>query len=479
MLQPKTEQIGKDEWVGSYQERLTRRSGVQGTLYRIAESLPAWAWLALLVLTGLLIPALTTDSYVIRIAGTIALMATLGIGLNVVVGYAGLLDLGFVAFYGIGGYAYAYLSSDFSGLHWPTWISLPLITLLAALFGLLLGSPSLRLVGDYLAIVTLGFGQIFVQLTTSMTRVNIPGRADPINLTGGPNGIVNLDPFRLAGFSARGVVDYYYILFAVLIVALVVIYRLNRSRIGRAWRALREDELAAEIMGMPTRRLKLEAFAIGAAIAGLSGALFAAWQGSVFPANFDITLLITLYGIVVLGGMGSLPGVVVGAVVMIAAPEILRSPALAGLLFYAAAILTLAATIRPRWKTPVLLVALVLFGSVVKILLLAGPSAMPPSGSPVVEAIRNWLAIPANYTVVGNWGFGALLLMVWLVTRIRRQDWRLVALVPTLYLLVFVWETRLSQEPSITRLLLTGVLLVVLMIYRPNGLLGQRRVEIA
>jgi branched-chain amino acid transport system permease protein len=476
VIQP---QIGQDEWVASYEKRLTGRTGWRGVAYRIVERLPAWGWLVLLVIIGLLIPTLTNNEYVIRVAGTVALMATLGIGLNVVVGYAGLLDLGFVAFYGVGGYAYAYLSSGFTGLHVPTWISLIVITLLAALFGLLLGSPSLRLVGDYLAIVTLGFGQIFVQLTTSMTRVNLPGRADPVNLTGGPNGIVNLDPVSLLGFTARTVTDYYYVLLIVLIGVLLVVYHLNQSRLGRAWRALREDELAAELMGMPTRRLKLQAFAIGAAIAGLSGALFAAWQGSVFPANFDITLLITLYAIVVLGGMGSLAGVVIGALIMIAVPEILRTPALAGLVFYISVVLILFSVLRPRLQTPILVVAVATFGTLLRALAGNSPGALPASGSVLVDTIRSWLVIPANYTVVGNYAFGGLILMVLLVSRIKDVRLRFVALIPTLYLLVFVWETRLSQEPSVTRLLFVGVLLGVLMIYRPNGLLGQKRVEIA
>lgn len=475
MIQP---QIGQDEWVANYEKRLIGRSGWRGVAYRIVERLPAWGWLVVLVMIGLLIPTLTDNEYVIRVAGTVALMATLGIGLNVVVGYAGLLDLGFVAFYGVGGYAYAYLSSGFTGLHVPTWISLIVITLLAALFGLLLGSPSLRLVGDYLAIVTLGFGQIFVQLTTSMTRVNLPGRAEPVNLTGGPNGIVNLDPVSLLGFTAHTVTDYYYVLLAVLIGVLLVVYHLNQSRLGRAWRALREDELAAELMGMPTRRLKLQAFAIGAAIAGLSGALFAAWQGSVFPANFDITLLITLYAIVVLGGMGSLAGVVIGALIMIAVPEILRTPALAGLVFYLSVVIILFSVLRPRLQTPVLVVAVATFGTLLRALAGNPPGALPASGSALVDTIRSWLVIPSNYTVVGNYAFGGLVLMILLVSRIKAVRLRFVALIPTLYLLVFVWETRLSQEPSVTRLLFVGVLLVVLMIYRPNGLLGQKRVEI-
>jgi ABC-type branched-subunit amino acid transport system permease subunit len=219
------------------------------------------------------------------------------------------------------------------------------------------------------------------------------------------------------------------------------------------------------------------AFAMGAAIAGLSGALFAAWQGSVFPNNFDVTLLITIYAIIVLGGLGSLPGVVIGALIMIAAPEALRNIGLAGVLFYIGILVILATTLKPRWHFPAALGALVVLGLVLK-LIFPSIGTLPASGSPITEAIRRWLVLPEDPTQAGNLAFLALVIMVLVVSRLKDARWRLVALVPTLYLMAFVWETRLSQEPSVTRLIFVGVLLVVLMVYRPQGLLGKRRVEV-
>lgn len=475
------EKLGRDDWVARQGERQARALGLSGRAQALVGRLPLWAWFALLIGAGLLIPQLTKNDYILRVAGVTLLMSTLGLALTVVVGYAGMLDLGFVAFYGIGSYTYAYLSSDFTGLHWPTWASLLLIIGLGALFGLLLGSPSLRLVGDYLAIVTLGFGQIFVELTTSLTRVQVPWSQQPLNLTGGPNGIVNLDRLSFLGFTARSVADHYYILLAMLALILLVVYHLRNSRLGRAWRSLREDELAAEAMGMPTRRLKLLAFAIGASIAGLNGAIFAAWQGAVFPPNFDVTLLIMIYAIVVLGGLGSLPGVLLGAAIMVIVPEILRDVESAQALFYGGVLITLIAALKPRWRALALLALLFVFGLAIKAIV---GGAAPETLAPISEsetiggAIRNWLALPAKPTEPGNLAFGALIGMLMLVARLKNAAGRFVALIPTLYLLAFVWETRLSQEPSVTRLLLVGALLVVLMNYRPNGLLGQRRVEV-
>ncbi len=477
------DKIGVDQWVEQYDQRVSRAKGIQGFIEQTSRRLPVWGWLICLVVLGVLLPVATTNSFAIRIAGNIALMGILALGLNVVAGYAGLLDLGFIAFYGIGAYVYAYLSSDFTGVHFPTWATLIIIVVVSALFGLLLGSPSLRLIGDYLAIVTLGFGQMFVQLTTSLTRVSLPGRDKPVDLTGGPNGIVNLDPLSILGLKATTVVHYYLILLVVFAVAILVIYHLYKSRVGRAWRALREDELAAQAMGIPTHRLKLQAFAIGAAFAGFSGGLFAAWQGSVFPSNFDTTLLITVYAIIVLGGLGSLPGVVLGAVIMIAVPDILRNAPLAGTLFYLGVLVTLFAVIKPRWQAVALILAVVVFGFILRTVLVgATPDAfapLKPTGAIIGDTVRSWLPIPKDATTVGNYAFAILIIAVLAVSRIKPVLWRLVALVPTLYLLLFVWETRLVAEPSITRLLFVGVLLIVLMIYRPNGLLGQRRVEIA
>ncbi len=304
-----------------------------------------------------LVPLATSNDYIIRVAGNVCLFGLLALGLNVVVGYAGLLDLGYVAFYGIGGYGYAMLSSSQFGLHLPVWVSIPLVVIVAALFGLLLGLPSLRLTGDYLAIVSLGFGQIFVLLANSMDKLNVPWSEEPLDLTGGPNGITDLDPIQLFGLRLTSVTHYFYLLLAVLALIWLVLHHINSSRVGRAWRAMREDTLAAEAMGIPVKRLKLLAFAIGAAVAGLSGSIYTAWQTAVFPSNFDVTLLITLYAMVVLGGAGSQIGAITGALLLSVIPELLRGPDTARLLFYGGIVaLTLLLT-RPRWRGAALLAA--------------------------------------------------------------------------------------------------------------------------
>jgi branched-chain amino acid transport system permease protein len=475
------EKFGRDEWVAQVEER-RRLGGRWAQAAARWQRVPLGLWFALFVLLAAAVPFSTSSDYIIRVAGNVALYATLALGLNLVVGYAGLLDLGYVAFYGLGAYTYAYLSSDFTGLHWPAWASIVFVAILTALLGLLLGSTSLRLLGDYLAIVTLGFGQIFVQLTNNLTRVPLPGRAEAVDLTGGPNGIVNLDPISLFGFTASTVTHYYYILLALLALTLVVVFHLNNSRIGRAWRSLREDELAAEAMGIPTRWLKLLAFAIGAGIAGLGGSVFAAWQGNVFPNNFDVTLLILLYTMVILGGLGSLPGVVIGAFILTVVPEVLREVELSRYLFYGGMLFVLATMIRPWPRLAGVLVGVLAGGYLLKLLVAAWWPALitVPEAAPTFlgNAIQSWLIIPPQATLIGNLAFGVVVALLLFLTRTRQVGVRLVVLVPTLYLLAFVWETRLAVEPSITRLLLLGVLLVVLMIYRSQGLLGQRRVEV-
>jgi branched-chain amino acid transport system permease protein len=430
-----------------------------------------------------LVPLLTSSEYIIRVSGNICLFALLALGLNVVVGYAGLLDLGYVAFYGIGSYGYALLSSNQFGLHLPTWAAVPLVVAIAAAAGLLLGSPSLRLTGDYLAIVTLGFAQIFVLLANSMDRVTVPWSAEPLNITGGPNGITPTDPFHLFGLRLASMTHYFYLLLATLAVVLLVLRNIDRSRVGRAWRALREDALAAEAMGMPIRRLKLLAFAIGAAIAGLGGSIFAAWQTAVFPANFDVTLLITLYAMMVLGGVGSLPGAVAGAFLLAVIPELLRGPDVARLLFYGGAIAATLLLTRPRWRGAALLAAAALAGLLVKLAATTfWPDAFGPPVTPLDSGLgalaQRWLVFPRDATTAGNIAFVVVVALLMAASRVRRPNLRFALLVPTLYLLAFVWETRLAAEPSVTRLLFFGAILVLLMTYRPQGLFGKPRVEV-
>jgi branched-chain amino acid transport system permease protein len=256
------------------------------------------------------------NDYVVGVAARICLYATLALGLNVVVGFAGLLDIGYVAFFGIGSYLYAFLASPHFGLHLPFLLALPLVVLGTALFGILIGAPTLRLRGDYLAIVTLGFGEITYLLLLNLDR--------PVNVTNGPSGIIDIDAPGVLGYVMSGNTSYYYLFLAVLVLAVFASRRLRNSRIGWAWQAIREDELAARAMGINTTVAKLQAFAIGAAFAGFAGALLASWQRSVFPENFLFTESINVLAMVIIGGMGSLAGVILGAIVIVALPEVFR-----------------------------------------------------------------------------------------------------------------------------------------------------------
>ncbi len=460
------------------------------------NALPITTRFAGLLAAAAIIPLLTSNDYIIRIAGNICLFATLVVALNVVVGYAGLLDLGFIAFYGIGAYLYAILSSDQFGIHWPSWVTLPFIALLSLGFGLLLGSPSLRLLGDYLAIVTLGFGLVFAQLALTLDRVELPWQPGVvINVTGGTNGIVKLDPLSFFGFQLSSVSHYFYALLIWLGIALVIVHHLNQSRIGRAWRSMGEDALAAETMGMPTRRLKLLAFSCGAAIAGVTGGIFAAWQRSVFPQNFSTDVLITLYAMMVLGGISNLGGAMLGAVILSVVPELLRSPELARVIFYAGLTLGILLFSKPRRNGPIILGSVIVLGLVLRWIVQAAVPGLLTSPTIEVAAVsissafdrasqqfgiyvQQWILLLKNPLLPGNIAFAFLIPALLGLSRMKTSTLKFILTIPALYLLVFVWETRFAAEPAVTRLLLVGGLLVVLMIFRPNGLLGRRKVEI-
>jgi len=263
----------------------------------------------------------------VRIANFALLYVLLALGLNIVVGFAGLLDLGYIAFYAVGAYAYALLASPHFGLHLPFWVILPIGAGVAALFGVMLGAPTLKLRGDYLAIVTLGFGEI--------VRIFLNNLSQPVNITRGPQGIAGIDPVRIAGIdfsrsnSVLGVVvsgpmKYYYLLLALMLAIVVVNVRLQDSRIGRAWEAIREDEVAARAMGIDTTAMKLLAFAMGASFGGVAGGMFAAIQGFISPESFVLVESVMVVSMVVLGGMGNIAGVILGAVLLAFVPEILR-----------------------------------------------------------------------------------------------------------------------------------------------------------
>jgi branched-chain amino acid transport system permease protein len=298
----------------------------------------------------------------VRIIDIALLYIMLALGLNIVVGFAGLLDLGYIAFFAVGAYLTGLFASPqfaallesivneypvigqtlvtvmgpdivANGIHLSVWAVVPLAAVVAGMFGALLGAPTLKLRGDYLAIVTLGFGEII--------RIFMNNLNEPINFTNGPQGINLIDPIRIFGVSLAGEqgsnstvmlgsygmpsVNAYYFLFLALTIAIVfVTSRLQHSRLGRAWVAIREDEIAAKAMGINTRNVKLLAFTMGASFGGVAGAMFASFQGFVSPESFSLTESIAVLAMVVLGGIGHIPGVVMGGVLLAALPEVLR-----------------------------------------------------------------------------------------------------------------------------------------------------------
>ena len=477
---PEGPKIGVDEWVERSGERTGARTGWTAPVVRAVERIPPAGLLALAVGATALVPFLSSSDYVVRVAVNTVLFALLAVGLNVVVGWAGLLDLGFVAFYGFGAYLYAILSSDQFGIHWPTLLTIPVVIVSSILLGLLLGLPSRRLLGDYLAIVTLFFAQIFVVLTTNADRITFPWNDGPTDITGGPNGIADIDPISIFGYDFGSTRSYLWLSLGVFTVVVVALQLVNHSRTGRAWRALREDPLAAEAMSMPVNRLKLLGFMFGAATAGLTGTIFAAVQLGVFPGNFEVPLLITIYAMVILGGAGSIPGVVIGAVAINVSLELLRDPAQARLLFYLAIGLGLLALLRPWQKLVAVSAGTVVFGIVAyQLAEWLRPEWVSGSigGGRGAGLLDGWVIHPVNSTHLGNAGFVLLIAAVIGLSELRGV-WRTVLLAPTLYLAAFVWENRLVAEPSVTRILLLGALLIVLMSWRPQGLLGTTRVEI-
>jgi branched-chain amino acid transport system permease protein len=276
----------------------------------------------------------------VRIVDIALLYVLLALGLNIVVGYAGLLDLGYIAFYAVGAYLFGLMASPHlwdtfpavkalfpDGLHTPLWIVIPLAAGIAGLAGVLLGAPTLKLRGDYLAIVTLGFGEII--------RVFLNNLDAPLNITNGPKGLTQIDSIQVMGLDLGRPLDlgfvtlprvtlYYYLFLALVVASVLVCHRLERSRIGRAWMAIREDEIAAKAMGINTRNMKLLAFGMGASFGGVAGSMFASFQNFISPESFALQESVMVVAMVVLGGLGHIPGVILGALLLAALPEVLR-----------------------------------------------------------------------------------------------------------------------------------------------------------
>ena len=467
--------VGVDEWVARSGERREAATGWRGAVERVAGRVGWWPRLAIVGVVGALIPLLALNDFQLQVGVNALLLAMLAVGLNIAVGWAGLLDLGYIAFYGFGAYAFALLSSNQlgeNGIHLPAEVSIPLIMVAAASLGMLLGLPSRRLIGDYLAIVTLFFGEVFVEVVNNVDSERL----------GGPNGIPAVDPINLFGHEILTVKGYFYFALVLLLITIAALHLLDDSRTGRAWRTVREDPLAASLMTVPVSRVKLMAFSFGAVVAALAGTIFAGQQGGVFPTDFDTPFLILIYAALILGGAGSIAGAVLGGLVLSVTLELLRNPNQAAYVFYGLILGTLLARMRPWRKLAVVLVSIVAFGfaahAIVEAISPTAVAGAPQSGGWLGSALEHWVIVPENAKTAGNIGFVVLICALIALAQLKGR-WQTILLVPTVYLAACVWEARLAVEPSVTRQLLIGAILIVMMNARPQGLLGTRRVEVA
>ncbi|HEY1640051.1 MAG TPA: branched-chain amino acid ABC transporter permease [Streptosporangiaceae bacterium] len=468
-------QVGADEWVARQSHRQEQLPAWLRPAQQLAGRVGWWPRLAIAALVAAALPALGLGGFQLQVGINALLLAMLALGLNVTVGWAGLLDLGYVAFFGFGAYGFALLSSGqlgSAGIHLPAYLSLPVVMVGAAILGLLVGLPSRRLIGDYLAIVTLFFGEAFLEFTTNVA----PGTL------GGANGIVGIDPIQAFGFQLTSNTGYFYLLLILLVATMAALRLLDSSRTGRAWRAVREDPLAAASMTIPVSRVKLMAFAFGAVIAALAGTVFAAQQISVFPPDFNTAYLILIYAGLILGGAGSITGAVLGGlVVVITLDGFLRSPTEAGYIFYGLIVVALLVKLRPWRKLGGVVAATVALGfaahAITGAISASAVAGGPQSSGWIASAVRDWVIVPASPKAAGNIGFVVLVCLLIALVQARGW-WRTALLPPAIYLAACVWEARLVAEPSITRQILIGVVLIVMMNSRPQGLLGSRRVEV-
>jgi branched-chain amino acid transport system permease protein len=479
-IEPQDPSIGVDEWVARQETRREYAPGLRGQAERQLERVGWWPRLVVVAAIGAIIPLIGLNPFQFQIGINALILATLAVGLNISVGWAGLLDLGYIAFYGFGAYGFALLSSNQlnqpHGIHLPAYASIPLVMVGAAVLGVLVGLPSRRLIGDYLAIVTLFFGEAFFEFTNNVAPSKL----------GGPNGIFAIDPIRGFGRSILSNEGYFYFMLVLLVLTIIVLHLLDTARAGRSWRSVREDPLAASMMTIPVNRVKLMAFAFGAMVAAMTGTVFAAQQTSVFPTDFQTEELILIYAALILGGVGSIAGAVLGAVLLeVVYDGFLRSPTQAGYIFYGLILLTLFVKLRPWRRLAAVLAATVALGFAVHAIAQAISASWvaggPQSSGWIASALRDWVVVPANKAGVVPAQSGNILFVVLIVLLIAlvqfRGKWRTILLVPTLYLAAVVWEWRLVANPSITRLILLGAILIVVMNARPQGLLGSRRVE--
>jgi ABC-type branched-subunit amino acid transport system permease subunit len=477
--------VGVDEWVAQVEERREARGGLAGAATGAWDRVPPAGHLAILLGPFVIFGFVANPGNLYRYGLITLIYALLALGLNVVVGFAGLLDLGYIAFFGFGAYLYGIMASGHTGHHLPAEVAVPIAVAGTALVGLLLGLASWRLIGDYLAIVTLFFLQAFVIFVNNANG----GPSDfsypfvgKVDLTGGANGLDQIDPLNFFGYHISTTKGYYFYTLVSIAILMTMLFFVNVSRTGRAWRALREDPLAAEAMSMPVNRLKLLAFVFGAAIAGFCGTIFGSVQSGAFPGDYDVGLLITIYAIVILGGLGSIGGVVIGALIVNGAPELLRSSSNARFLFYGVLVLALFIAMRPWYRPVAVLLGTIAFGAVVHALAGAawsrGTAGHIEGGGRFGRALEHWVLLPAHTGRIAGWAYFVLIVAALVLTLVRGW-WRTILLIPTLYLAAFVWENKLVEQVSgATRLILLGALLVVIMNVRPSGIFGTSRVEI-
>jgi ABC-type branched-subunit amino acid transport system permease subunit len=473
--------IGRDEWVSRSGENVEPTLATRALI--AFNRLPAAVRYAVIVVPIAILPFVTSDQYKLQVGLDTLVFVILALGLNVTLGWAGLLDLGYVAFFGFGAYVYAWLASDQFGIHWDAQWAVPAAVAATAALGLLLGLTSWRVSGDYFAIVTLFFLQIMLTLAINIDSPDFAFWEIPPewHITNGPNGISTVDPLSFFGVELDSLDSYYFVAVGAIVLLLAAMYLVNNSRVGRGWRSQREDVLAAELMGMRVRWLKLSAFAYGAAVAGLAGPLLAASHGAVFPVDFDLTVLITVYAMVILGGLGSLAGVMLGAVVLNVALEVLREPSNASIVFFFVLLVVTLAVIRPLWLWAAVVMATLVFGlavhAVVEQVWPEGVAGTTAGGTRLDELAEDWVILPADPITWNRIMFLVLIAGALSLTVLR--GWRrLVAFPPVLYLAVCMWESAMLPQPAIARYILIGAMLIGLMAARPQGLLGTQRVEI-
>jgi branched-chain amino acid transport system permease protein len=292
------------------------------------------AALAVLIIVVILLP-LVANNYIEEVAANTLFYIVLALGLNIVVGYAGLVDLGYAAFFAVGAYTTGILMKF--GLNF--WLTIPVAVLFSVIAGIIIGGPTLRLRSDYLAIVTLGFGEI--------TRIT----ARNLKITGGASGLVGIQRPSIFGHILNQITDFYYLFFVLVVLAVIVAIRLHNSRLGRAWQYIREDEDAAEAMGIDPVKAKLYAYMIGAAFGGVAGAFFAVKMTAISPETFAFTQSAMILLAVILGGMGKIPGAILGAVFLVLFPEVFRGIGQMRMLFFGV-LLVIIMVFRPQGLWP-------------------------------------------------------------------------------------------------------------------------------